>query len=244
MCLIIFTIDKKFDDRSESSESSFLLKAKETIHVDAIMIHIHGGGFVAMSSGSYQPVTRKWANELGIPIFSIDYRLAPEYAYPCALNDVWQAYYWIINNCDTYFGISFDKVFITGDSAGGNLTMTLTTLAIEKHFRVPDLIIPAYPALNLSIRNFSPSLLLSLDDFILPSSFLLLCLESYVKEADPDKDHFCSPAIMPDNVLERFPPTRLMMAGNDPLRDEGYKLTLRMVNNNIDIKVIEYIGKL
>lgn len=46
------------------------------------MIHIHGGGFVAMSSSSHQSYSRRWANELGIPIFSIDYRLAPEYAYP------------------------------------------------------------------------------------------------------------------------------------------------------------------
>ena len=49
-----------------------------------------------MSSASHQAYTRVWACETGIPIFSIDYRLAPENAYPAALNDVWQAYYWIV----------------------------------------------------------------------------------------------------------------------------------------------------
>jgi len=92
------------------------------IKVDAIMIHIHGGGFVAMSSSSHQSYSRRWANEIGIPIFSIDYRLAPENAYPAALNDVWQAYYWIVNNCTTYFGIKPEKIIVSGDSAGGNLT--------------------------------------------------------------------------------------------------------------------------
>jgi len=99
-----------------------------SIDIDAIMIHIHGGGFVAMSSASHQTYTRKWANEVGIPIFSIDYRLAPEHAYPAALNDVWQAYYWIINHCETHFGIKPKKIFVAGDSAGGNLTVALTML--------------------------------------------------------------------------------------------------------------------
>lgn len=44
---------------------------------NALVIHVHGGGFVSMSSGSHQNYTRVWANELDIPIFSIDYRLAP-----------------------------------------------------------------------------------------------------------------------------------------------------------------------
>lgn len=47
------------------------------IKTNAVIIHVHGGGFVAMSSGSHQNYTRVWANELGVPIFSIDYRLAP-----------------------------------------------------------------------------------------------------------------------------------------------------------------------
>jgi len=212
-----------------------------SIDIDAIMIHIHGGGFVAMSSASHQTYTRKWANEVGIPIFSIDYRLAPEHAYPAALNDVWQAYYWIINHCETHFGIKPKKIFVAGDSAGGNLTVALTMLWIEKGFRVPDFILPSYPALNLSLRNFSPSLILSLDDFILPSSFLMLCLDSYVKDGNPEKDHFLSPAICPDNVLAKFPPVRILIAGNDPLRDESYKFTLRLLKNDIDVKVFEFI---
>jgi acetyl esterase/lipase len=211
------------------------------IEIDAIMIHIHGGGFVAMSSASHQNYTRKWANEIGIPIFSIDYRLAPEYPYPAALNDVWQAYYWIITHCETHLGIKPKKVFISGDSAGGNLTLALTMLSIEKEFRVPDFVLPSYPALNLSLRNFSPSLMLSLDDFILPSSFLMLCLESYVKDACPEKDHFLSPGICPDHVLKRFPPIRILIAGNDPLRDESYKFTMKLLKNKVDVKVFEFI---
>lgn len=54
-----------------------------------MVLHIHGGGFVAMSSNSHQNYTRIWANELNIPVFSVDYRLSPESRFPDALNDCW-----------------------------------------------------------------------------------------------------------------------------------------------------------
>jgi len=46
--------------------------------IDKLIIHFHGGGFVSMSSGSHQNYTRIWANDLGVPVFSVDYRLSPQ----------------------------------------------------------------------------------------------------------------------------------------------------------------------
>ena len=52
-------------------------------------MHIHGGGFVSMSSRSHQTYTRKWAKELQVPIFSVDYRKAPDHPYPYGIDDCW-----------------------------------------------------------------------------------------------------------------------------------------------------------
>lgn len=214
---------------------------QQVVEVQAICIHIHGGGFVSMSSASHQAYTRVWAAETGIPIFSIDYRLAPEHAYPAAINDVWQAYYWIITYCKQHLGIAPLKVFVTGDSAGGNLTYALTNLAIAYGFKVPDMIMPHYPAMIMSTTMFSPSLLLAVDDFILPAGFLQLCIKSYVGEADAENDPFLSPAVTPDSMLLKYPATRLLIAGNDPLRDESYKFVLKLAKLGKDIKFIEYL---
>jgi hormone-sensitive lipase len=89
---------------------------------------------------------------------------------------------------------------LVGDSAGGNLVAcnkekinfdiylnikflftALTLLCIKMGLRVPDGIVLVYPALNLNIHNYSPSLLLALDDQILPHTFLKICLNSYVE---------------------------------------------------------------
>ena len=58
-----------------------------------IIIHMHGGGFIASSSFTHQNYTRNWALTLDVPIFSIEYRLSPEHPFPAALDDVWQTYF-------------------------------------------------------------------------------------------------------------------------------------------------------
>ncbi len=63
-------------------------------------------------------------------IFAIDYRLAPEHPFPAALDDVWQAYCWIIYHGITRLGITPAKIILSGDSAGGNLAIGLVNLCI------------------------------------------------------------------------------------------------------------------
>lgn len=92
-------------------------------------------------------------------------------------------------------GIEIEKIVVIGDSAGGNLVAALTVMAIERNYRVPDGLILCYPALNLSKRHFTPSLLLSLDDPILPYPFLKMCMNSYVGNIPDIKNHFCNPDV-------------------------------------------------
>lgn len=132
-----------------------------------------------MSSGSHQNYTRIWANDTETPIFSVDYRLAPKDAFPAALNDVWQVYHYLVENAASEFGINPKKIVLVGDSAGGNIVAAVTIMAIMRGYRVPDGLILAYPGLSLSKWDFIPSMLLSLDDPILPYPFLKMCLDSY-----------------------------------------------------------------
>ena len=105
----------------------------------------------------------------------------------------------------------------------------VTLRAIHSNFKIPDGLILSYPALNLSLNSFNPSHLISLEDLILPYSFLKICLELYVGEGDPDTDPFLSPILINDNDLKRFPAVRIMIAGKDPLRDDSFKFALRLL---------------
>lgn len=121
---------------------------------NALVIHIHGGGFIAMSSNSHENYLRKWCNKLEVPVISIDYGLSPENPYPMALDDVWQAYNWIISYSAHEFGISLDKIILVGDSAGGNLVLSLVYLLIINHIRLPDALILAYPGKKFYSINY------------------------------------------------------------------------------------------
>jgi len=202
---------------------------------EELIIHFHGGGFVSMGSGSHQTYTRVWANETGFPIFSVDYRLAPDHPFPAALNDCWQVYYWLVMNSEKELGIKPRRIVLVGDSAGGNLVAAVTVMAIERQFRVPDGIVLCYPgnffmflilsALSVSMNRFTPSYLLGIDDPLLNYPFLKMCTTCYTgnqSQCSPDTCMFLSPSVAPDRILKHFPKTRIMVAGNDPLRDESF----------------------
>ena len=153
-----------------------------------------------MSSTSHENYLRKWTKALDAPIISIDYGLAPGNPYPGPLDDVYQAYNWVIKNAQEELGIEVNKIILCGDSAGGNLAIGLTYLLIAHNKRVPDALIMAYPGLRCTLDHYAPSYLLTLQDKILPYHFLKFCLESYKQDYAVEDDPFLNPILMDDSV--------------------------------------------
>ena len=102
-----------------------------------MIFHIHGGGFVSTYSELHADSLTAWAIQTDLPIISIDYHLAPEYPFPYALDECFEAYVSIMRSLGLCVGLSGtvepDVVF-TGDSAGGNIA-TATLLKIILHNR-------------------------------------------------------------------------------------------------------------
>jgi hormone-sensitive lipase len=217
------------------------LKNKNNETRNSIIIHIHGGGFVAMSPSSHEGYTRKWSKILEIPVFSIDYRLSPQFAFPNALDDVYQVYNWIIEYAEEIFNIKLNNIILVGDSAGGNLCLALTYILIIKKIRLPNVIFLAYPALKLSINPLSLSYLNSLTDPILECSLLIFCLKSYCGDMKDQKNPFLSPLYMKDDIIKLLPPIRIYGGTSDPLRDDYVEFMNRCVKCNIDCKMEEYM---
>ncbi|EGR27054.1 hypothetical protein IMG5_202350 [Ichthyophthirius multifiliis] len=209
----------------------------------SLIIHIHGGGFVAMSSRSHQTYTRQWAYQLNIPLFCIDYKKAPQYPFPEALNDCWQAYNWIINFVHRFFNVKPQKIILVGDSAGANLAAALTLKCIQNKIQIPTGILLAYPALNLNKNSFTPSFLYSLNDQVLPHTFLKMCLDSYIPdslELHTQDNPFVSPSCASDEFLKHFPPTRILVGSKDPLHDECWRFLKKLDDLGRSAEIIVY----
>ncbi|XP_029927407.1 hormone-sensitive lipase isoform X3 [Myripristis murdjan] len=165
--------------RSEGGAISLSLglKTKRSPSSPCLVVHFHGGGFVAQTSKSHEPYLKSWSQELGVPILSVDYSLAPEAPFPRALEECFYAYCWALRN-HHLLGWTGEKVCLVGDSAGGNLCVTTSMRAAAHGVRMPDGIVAAYPA-TLLTAYASPSRLLTLMDPLLPLSVLSRCLSAY-----------------------------------------------------------------
>lgn len=87
-----------------------------------------------MSSELMQNHTRLWANELQIPVFSLDYRKPPQYRFPEPVQDCVAGYKFIVENIHNYMNIRPKNIIVAGDSAGGNLACALNAKDRKNQF--------------------------------------------------------------------------------------------------------------
>jgi len=131
-----------------------------------------------MSSATHRVYLNRWVKNLKLVHFAIDYRLSPKNKYPDAVDDVWQAYLWILNYAETILGIKNKKIIVTGDSAGGNLALALSLRLIRAGLQPPHGCLLMYPALIVDTKVSSPSYFASLDDSLLPTALLKFAVKA------------------------------------------------------------------
>lgn len=136
---------------------------------DKIVLDIPGGGFVAMDPRNHDDKLMGWAAKSGLPVLSLDYRKAPEFPYPYALNECYDVYHTIIASRGRCIGLSGEvepKIVVSGDSAGGNLAVGLVLMLLqsgstatrrwqgERVLPPPIGVVLIYPALDMNIGNW------------------------------------------------------------------------------------------
>ena len=141
-------------------------------HQDKIILDVPGGGFVAMDPRCHDDKLFAWAGKSGLPVIALDYKKAPEYPYPYALDECFEAYCQIIETRGKCIGLSgntMPKIVISGDSAGGNLATGLVVKLLETSpgtffddwyrepqlsYPLPEALVLIYPALHMDISSF------------------------------------------------------------------------------------------
>ena len=221
--------------------------SKPSKNPESLMIFIHGGGFIGMSTHSHEIFLRDWCNKLNIPIIGLNYGLSPEHKYPYGLNDCYQGYRWIINHCNDVLGLNPKKIILGGDSSGGTFTLSLLYLIIAKNefenekIRIPDLVIPLYPCCNASINNIGISMLLALKDFLLNDKFLLFVTDAYRDNYPNDDDPFLNPVNVKECILKKLPKMIFQFGSYDPLRDDIVRLLAKIAKiKELDVKAYEF----
>lgn len=108
------------------------------------LLWIHGGGFVLGSAKEGLPLLKKMADELGVVVANVEYRLAPEHPYPAALDDCYAALRWLAARGD----VDPDRIAIGGGSAGGGLAAATALAARDRGGPAPCFQLLIYPVLD------------------------------------------------------------------------------------------------
>lgn len=175
------------------------------------ILFIHGGGFVLGSLATHDGLCRALAVASGARVIAVDYRLAPEHPFPAALDDCFSAL--------EYIAQRWRVDAICGDSAGGHLAVDVALLAGKRGLEVGAMAL-FYPVVDPDCASASWKRLGT--GFMLERKWMRWAWDAYLGGADPRRPEFSLLA----GDLSGLPPTRIITAGADPLRDEGEALAV------------------
>ena len=180
------------------------------------MIFFHGGGLVAGTLDTHDPVCRSLSNASGCRLLSVDYRLAPEHRFPAAVRDGCAATEWIAAHAEELY-VDRERFGVSGDSAGATLAAVIChtiTAAGQVPLAFQFLLCPImdFAAESESRRNLAQGYLVDRDT-------LEHDLKHYLAPGADRADPRISPLRAVD--VSPLPPTVVHTAEFDPLRDEG-----------------------
>ncbi len=199
-----------------------------------VVVFYHGGGFVFGDLDSYAGLTAEMARGLDLPVISVDYRLAPEHRWPAAPDDAEAAARWIAAN-GAALGLKPTGLVLSGDSAGGNLALITAAALRDKPAALPLVMqIPLYPATD-SVGVY-PSQTQFAEGFLLSAESMAQFEQHYA--ADP-KSLRTSPLL---GNLAGLPPTVLIAASLDPLRDQNRAYAAKLIEAGVPTIYLESQG--
>ncbi|OHX12301.1 carboxylesterase [Chromobacterium sphagni] len=180
-----------------------------------VLLFLHGGGHMAGSVSVYDPISRRLAAASRHIVVAVEYRLAPENPYPAGLNDAANAAKRIWEVLDARRLPYARRLALAGDSAGGALCASLSgwaqsdaSLSIERQVLI-------YPCVDYTLTQ--PSVAQNGDGYFLTRSRAAWYFDQYFQHAEDRRQ--ASPLYW--GFSARLPPTLVITAGLDPLRDEG-----------------------
>ncbi len=188
-----------------------------------LMYYIHGGGFTLGSSGIPMPFITELVSRLGIACFSIDYRLAPEYVFPAAAEDVLRGYLGLLE-----LRYRPENIVVCGESAGGSLSLALLHQLKKEGAPYPAAAVALSP-----VTDARPRMERSGNKVIndLPDTDEVWRI--YAPGADRE-DPRLSPAL---GDMTGFPPVFLFAGGAEPLAADSLEFVRNAVPQGVDVRL-------
>lgn len=195
---------------------------------ERVILYLHGGGYVSGSSSSHRAVIGYLAHHAAARAFALNYRLAPEYPFPAALEDAWSAYWWLL--CQ---GIAPQQIFLAGDSAGGGLAVALLLALRDAGMPMPAGAAGLSPWFDLALTGATLDKNRTTD--YLNGAVLATAAQMYLGEHDC-RDPLASPLYAD---LHGLPPLLIQVGDAEMLLDDSRRFVqrVRAAGGDIELEV-------
>lgn len=206
--------------------------------VRPLVVYLHGGGFVAGSVAAADRPCRGLAAASDCVVVSVEYRLAPENPYPAPVQDAVAALRWLSRHAEELGGDP-QRMILVADSAGAAIGATAAHLLREADPSLAAQVL-IYPTLVPARGNHSDSMTQNGEGYLMTRSALEWFWDHYL--AAPADAGAAAPLLADD--LAGMPPTTVIVAEFDPLRDEGLAYARRLQEANVTTEVQVVAGAL
>ncbi|MCS7050837.1 MAG: alpha/beta hydrolase [Thermomicrobium sp.] len=197
---------------------------------DRVLLYLHGGGFVYGLSGQHLRMVAELIRRMGVRALLVDYRLAPRFPWPAALDDCLEAYRWLLRQ-----GFAPQRIVVAGDSAGGNLAIVLSMALRDAGEPLPAAVACLSPVGDLAAREGGSG---PVGDAVLHPRAIRRFNRSYVDGHDP-RHPLISPLY---GDWRGLPPFLVHAGGAELLREDAERITAAARAAGVAVELAIYPG--
>jgi acetyl esterase len=202
----------------------------------ALVVYFHGGSFVIGDLETNDALCRRISADTKMRFMAIDYRLAPEHPFPAGINDAVDVFRYVVKNFEK-FADKNAKLIVMGDSAGAALVTVAAALTRDEGLGIAAQVL-VYPTLGPEL--FTESAKKYGTGFFLEMDHLRYDYQRYLGDFNDHTDPRVTPLLFPD--LTGAPPAIIVVAGCDPLRDEGIAYAGLFEHFDVKVELLEAEG--
>lgn len=211
----------------EGLDSAWFIPDK--LITNKVFLYLHGGGYAVCSWQTHQAMISHLAKISGTKALAINYRMAPEFPFPAAVEDACK----VIKKLIEEHG--YENVLVGGDSAGGGLTFAAMLMLKDKHEQLPYKAFAFSPWLDLSVPAYHNEAELHNDPMLDPEA-VYVWANRYLKDEDP-RNPYASPVF---GDLKGLPPSLIHIGKNEMLLDESRLFVQRILASGGKIELKEW----
>ncbi|MBV8798836.1 MAG: alpha/beta hydrolase [Alphaproteobacteria bacterium] len=201
----------------------------------ATLVFFHGGGFVIGSIDTHDGLCRLLANGSKCRVISVAYRLAPEHRFPTAVDDAFAAVNWIETNA-AQLGVDANRLAVGGDSAGAALAAVISQMARDTGGPALGFQMLLFPVTHIDAQTASRREFA--EDYLLDANTLDWFFSQYFA-VDADRASPKASPLLAEN-FKQLPPAYIMIAGFDPLHDEGLAYAEQLRGAGVPVTLRDY----